>query len=159
MLPCLLKLLLTYINSRKEIVRVSTMKLIEFILETKGCSLESSIIVILKVILKTYPTNEKQNYMVQDSFSMLNSSASEMLSSPRTNKTKISSPKNNSRYNPTSSTQKQRLFEPFRNVMPTEASKVDEPNSGITNMLKNLYNHVLDMYISVLSSISSHILH
>ena len=43
--------------------------------------------------------------------------------------------------------------------MPTEASKMDEPNSGALTMFKNLYNHVLDMYISVLSSISSHILH
>ncbi len=57
MLPSLLKLLLTCVSGRREIVRVATMKLIEFVLETKGCSLESSIIVILKVVLKTYPTN------------------------------------------------------------------------------------------------------
>ena len=44
-------------------------------------------------------------------------------------------------------------------VVPSEFTTIKEPNSGFSNALKNLYNHVLDTYISVLSSISSHILH
>ena len=34
-----------------------------------------------------------------------------------------------------------------------------EPNSGFEKTLMNLFNNLLDTYISVLSSISSHILH
>lgn len=34
-----------------------------------------------------------------------------------------------------------------------------EPNSGFDKTLMNLFNTLLDTYISVLSSISSHILH
>jgi hypothetical protein len=34
-----------------------------------------------------------------------------------------------------------------------------EPNSGFEKTLMNLFNTLLDTYISVLSSISSHILH
>lgn len=41
----------------------------------------------------------------------------------------------------------------------TEYKSIKEPNSGFQNALKNVYNHVLETYISVLSSISSHILH
>lgn len=36
---------------------------------------------------------------------------------------------------------------------------VKEPASGFNQALKNSYNHCLETYISVLSSISSHILH
>ena len=41
----------------------------------------------------------------------------------------------------------------------TEYKSMKEPASGFQGALKNVYNHVLDTYISVLSSISSHILH
>jgi len=41
----------------------------------------------------------------------------------------------------------------------SEYSSMKEPSSGFNQALKNVYNHVLDTYISVLSSISSHILH
>jgi hypothetical protein len=36
---------------------------------------------------------------------------------------------------------------------------IKEPSSGFLSALKNVYSHLLDTYISVLSSISSHILH
>ena len=41
----------------------------------------------------------------------------------------------------------------------TTPQSVTEPNSGFRTALSNIYQHVLDTYISVLSSISSHILH
>lgn len=41
----------------------------------------------------------------------------------------------------------------------SEFKSLKEPTSGFSVALRNLYNHVLDTYISVLSSISSHILH
>ena len=54
-LPQMLKFLLMCITHKKEIVKVSALKLIEFVLETKGCSLDTVIVFILKAILKTYP--------------------------------------------------------------------------------------------------------
>ena len=36
---------------------------------------------------------------------------------------------------------------------------IKEPTSGFNTALSNIYTHVLDTFISVLSSISSHILH
>lgn len=44
-------------------------------------------------------------------------------------------------------------------MVATEFVNIKEPNSGFESALKNSFNHVLDTYISVLSSISSHILH
>ena len=40
-----------------------------------------------------------------------------------------------------------------------EPQQKKEPNSGFEKTLINLFNHLLETYISVLSSISSHILH
>jgi hypothetical protein len=56
LLPVLLKFVLMCITHKKEIVRLSSMKLLEFILETKGCSLDTSMVFILKAILTTYPS-------------------------------------------------------------------------------------------------------
>ena len=55
LLPVLLKFVLMCVTHKKEIVRMSSMKLLEFILETKGCSLDTSTVFILKAILTTYP--------------------------------------------------------------------------------------------------------
>lgn len=55
LLPVLLKFVLMCVTHKKEIVRISSMKLLEFILETKGCSLDNSMVFILKAILTTYP--------------------------------------------------------------------------------------------------------
>jgi hypothetical protein len=40
---------------KKEIIQISSLKLIEFILEQQGCSLDSSVVHILKAIKQTYP--------------------------------------------------------------------------------------------------------
>lgn len=61
LLPVLLKFVLMCVTHKKEIVRISSMKLLEFILETKGCSLDSSMVFILKAILTTYPTASLQS--------------------------------------------------------------------------------------------------
>ena len=55
-LPYLLKFVLMGMTHRREIIRLSSLKLLEFILETKGCSLDVSMVFILKAILKTYPS-------------------------------------------------------------------------------------------------------
>ena len=41
----------------------------------------------------------------------------------------------------------------------TPYASIHEPVSGFSTALQNVYSHVLDTFISVLSSISSHILH
>jgi hypothetical protein len=54
-LPQLLKFVMMCMTHRKEPVRLASLKLLEFILETKGCSLDSAMVFILRAILKTYP--------------------------------------------------------------------------------------------------------
>jgi hypothetical protein len=54
-LPNFLKFILISMTHKKEIVRMSSLKLIEFVLEIKGCSLDTAMVFILKAILKTYP--------------------------------------------------------------------------------------------------------
>lgn len=56
---------------------MSALKLIEFILETQGCSLDLAMVFILKALMKTYPTNwidsqakEKENPKHNESFSV-----------------------------------------------------------------------------------------
>lgn len=56
LLPVLLKFVLMSITHKKEIVKMASMRLLEFILETKGCSLDSSMVFILKAILNTFPS-------------------------------------------------------------------------------------------------------
>jgi hypothetical protein len=58
LLPVLLKFVLMCVTHKKEIVRIASMKLLEFVLETKGCSLDSSMVFILKAILATYPNQQ-----------------------------------------------------------------------------------------------------
>ena len=45
----------------KEIIIVSALRNIQFILETQGCSLDSAMIVILKSIFRNYPDRLKQD--------------------------------------------------------------------------------------------------
>ena len=47
----------------KEIVIVSALRNIQFVLETQGCSLDSAMIVILKSLFKNYPDRIKQEKM------------------------------------------------------------------------------------------------
>ena len=54
-LPQLLKFVIMCMTHRKEPIKLAALKLLEFILETKGCSLDSAMVFILKAILKTYP--------------------------------------------------------------------------------------------------------
>ena len=49
--------------------------------------------------------------------------------------------------------------EPESSLYATKYSAIQEPTSGFNTALQNVHSHVLETYISVLSSISSHILH
>jgi len=159
-LPQLLKFILASMTHKKEIVKIAALKALEFILETHGCSLDAAIVLILKAIIGTYPDTRKpaEPYlMVQESFNTslistdLKEASSDQLQSPKDSGT---------------AKQLSKLFKKggapgdtgFR-FAPNEPTQVFEPASGFTLALKSLYNHVLDTYISVLSSISSHIMH
>lgn len=50
---------------KKEIVKVSSIKLIEFILEQQGCSLDNNIVRILKAIKQTYPRKVSQSQIME----------------------------------------------------------------------------------------------
>lgn len=54
-LPQLLRFCILSLTHRREIVRVSALKILKFILETQGCSLDTSMIYILKGMFLTYP--------------------------------------------------------------------------------------------------------
>jgi hypothetical protein len=62
-LPFILKFSLQCIEYNpgfsREIIIISAMRNIQFILETHGCSLDSAMIIILKSILKNYPDKNK----------------------------------------------------------------------------------------------------
>lgn len=49
--------------------------------------------------------------------------------------------------------------EPESALYATKYAAIQEPTSGFNTALQNVHTHVLETYISVLSSISSHILH
>lgn len=54
-MPQMLKFVMLTLTYQKEIIKLAALKLLEFILETQGCSLDNSIVTILKVLIKTYP--------------------------------------------------------------------------------------------------------
>ena len=54
-LPQLLRFCLLSLTHRREIIRMSALKILKFILETQGCSLDSSMIYILKGMFLTFP--------------------------------------------------------------------------------------------------------
>ena len=68
-LPFMLKFTIQCIENNqqcnREIVIVSALRNIQFILETQGCSLDSAMIVILKSLFKNYPDRVKQEKMLK----------------------------------------------------------------------------------------------
>jgi hypothetical protein len=54
-LPLLIKFCLVSMTHKCEIIKISALKLIEFILETQGCSLDSSMLIILRQLLEIFP--------------------------------------------------------------------------------------------------------
>ena len=61
-LPQLLRFCILALTHRKEIVRISALKILKFVLETQGCSLDSSMIYILKGMFLTYPRTNNQSF-------------------------------------------------------------------------------------------------
>jgi hypothetical protein len=64
-LPDTLRFTIACLSHRMEIVRISALKMLKYILETIGCSLDYGMVFILKAMLKTYPV-EGQRWQIQD---------------------------------------------------------------------------------------------
>jgi hypothetical protein len=60
-LPDCLRFCLLCLSSKKEIVQISALKILKFIFETQGCSLDYSLVFILKSILTTFPKAQNKN--------------------------------------------------------------------------------------------------
>jgi len=137
----LLRFCILCLTHRREIVKMSALKTIKFVLETQGCSLDFAMVFILKGMLQTYPiqmTDKQQEENKQQIENIYQSFELQKFSSLRPTLT------------------------PEAEQSSLEATPFEshaEPNSGFKQTLCNVYSHVLDTYISVLSSISSHILH
>lgn len=59
-LPEVLRFAIACLSHRLEIVRISALKMLKYILETLGCSLDYGMVFILKAMLKTYPIEGEQ---------------------------------------------------------------------------------------------------
>lgn len=62
-LPDCLRFTIVCLSHRIEIVRISALKMLKYILETIGCSLDYGMVFILKGMLKTYPV-EGQRWQI-----------------------------------------------------------------------------------------------
>ncbi len=60
-LPQLLRFCILCLTHRREIVKMSALKILKFILETQGCSLDLSMIYILKGMFMTFPRTTPLN--------------------------------------------------------------------------------------------------
>lgn len=70
-LPDLLRFSILCLAHKKEIVKISALKILKFVFETQGCSLDFSMVLILKSILNTYPNNAvSENIESESDFDM-----------------------------------------------------------------------------------------
>lgn len=129
-IPHLLKFIVKSLKSKKEIVKISALKLLGFMLETQGCSLDHSMVYLLKALMKTYPASGEQASGDKEG---LTKSVEEFF--------------------------KLEKRDSKQNEVVTSFQKIKEPTSGFSSALKSAFNTTLETYMSVLSSISSHILH
>ena len=205
-LPQLLRFCIICLTHRREIVKMSALKVIKFVLETQGCSLDFTMVFILKGMFLTFPKSQQSGQAQQsdlnkpeaeknldESPNPKQASASKTAemknenSSPRKSKVKIVTDDfdfaalvgeeeaatvtigdflfsgTHSVLNPQSKGGNQSesnvVAYPEAKEYATIYDSIKEPQSGFNTALSNIFTHVLDTFISVLSSISSHILH
>jgi len=65
-LPQLLRFCILALTHRREIVRMSALKILKFILETQGCSLDLTMIYILKGMFLTFPAANSPSKIVSE---------------------------------------------------------------------------------------------
>jgi hypothetical protein len=134
-LPEILRFSIICLSHKFEIVKMSALKLIKHVLETQGCSLDFGLVFILKGMLRTFPAQQgKRQECLFDLGKLFDKdiTISEFLFGLK-------------------------IAEPIT-PEPTTCQRED-PASGFKRALSSTYQHVLDTFVSVLSSVSSHILH
>jgi len=137
--PNLVKLLVNLLTDRNEAVKMAAIRTLDFTVENMGCSLGNHVYSLLKNILAIFPGSpQSANLLLNDS----QNSGSGVNSSPAVEP----SPR----------------FPALKQLI-TETSK--SQNMGNINVFPQsdkisvLFNHLLETFGSVLSSVSSHILH
>lgn len=59
-LPQLLRFCILSLTNKREIVKMSSLKILKFVFENQGCSLDFSMVYILKGMFLTYPTGKSR---------------------------------------------------------------------------------------------------
>lgn len=148
--PFLVRMLLEMLKNEEQEIQIATLRGIEFLLEKLGCTLDNYMIDILRGIINIYPNkkaseinNEPLSHSPSDSFSPINSPSSKDLSSKHSRKDAKS--QDYSKYKA-----KGVKAQLIQNKATVDCS---------LKAMKKLVQVILDKYVSVLSSISSNILH
>ena len=141
--PYLIKMLMDLVHKDEQEVQIAALRGLEFLLVKLGCTLDSYMIDILQSIVDIYPSKKPSE------------AASEPMShSPSENLPSIASKSPGKAKNP-----KSQDFSSGRDSNIVTASEVKSPSELSSKSLKNLIKVILDRFVSVLSSISSNILH
>lgn len=146
--PHLTQLLLSNMKDSSEAQRSATLKCLDFVLENMGCSLGSCVINILKVIIQTYPSG----HMLQFHTDSFNISAISISSFGQTNISPLSRRKEESKKR----SQEYNTADISNRAINQNA--IVFPDQSEAKYI-SIYNRLLETYASVLSSISSQILH
>ena len=119
---------------------MSALKLLKFVLETQGCSLDFGLVFTLKAMLNIYPGQEgKSKWTSSSDFDI-----KQLIGKDISITEYVFNKKNK---------------DIVQGLVDSHWIQIDEPQSGFKRALTSVYQHVLDTVISVLSSVSSHILH
>lgn len=105
-----------------------------------GCQLDYGMVFILKAMLSTYPIDGQRWNSQSEEFDLQRLFGKDLSILEYLFKFK-----------------RQTKASPA--IQPSPWLEIEEPQSGSRRAMINIYNNVLDTYISVLSSVSSHILH
>ena len=155
--PHLTRLLLILLTDQSECLKAATLRTLDFVLENMGCSLGNYVVHILKAIVSTYPNSSAPPF-AHDSFNaslLSNTSGYPAHSDPN----KIS-PRIEAAIYGKDITKKKLSFEETTGSLPANYIPIimDQSMQSSRKYL-TMYNHLLETYVSVLSSISSQILH
>lgn len=148
--PFLIRMLLEMLKSEEQEIQIAALRGIEFLLEKLGCTLDNYMIDILRGIVSIYPNkkasdinNEPMSHSPSGSFSPMNSPSKQDLSSKHSRKDVRSQDYSKSK-------EKGVKAQIIKNKGTVDCS---------LKAMKKLVQVILDKYVSVLSSISSNILH
>lgn len=146
--PYLTKMLLEQARDEEQEIRIAALRGIEFLLEKLGCTLDNFMIDILRCIVTTYP--KKLSEVLNEP---LSHSPSEVFSKI-TDSTPVEKSKKHSRKDA-----KSHDFSVKERGIKAEPVQVKATIDCSFKASKKIIQVILDKYVSVLSSISSNILH